>query len=137
FLEIINHLNQARTRRVRMNIEDEDSAALQPRKPELTAVVRKAPMVRLMASADRGGVDNFAVVGRTGFYIHNDELVRAVAETLDAQCPNINEFLLPFDPGEIGRGAGFVGFGSQRESGQRQTREDGAKASEESSVASV
>ena len=65
--------------------------------------------MRFVASADRVAVDDLAVVGRAGLHVHDDELVRAVAEALDAERPDIDEFLLPFDAGEVGRGAGFVG----------------------------
>ena len=76
-------------------------------------------------------VDHLAVARRVGFHIHNDELVRAVAEPLDAQRPDIDEFLLPFDAGKVGRGAGFVGarVRKEREADQRERGEDDEQAS--------
>ena len=82
---------------------------LQSGEPELAAVIRESAVMRLVPSADRMAVDDFAVVRRAGLHVHDDEFVRAVAEAFDAERPDIDEFLLPFDAGEVGRGAGFVG----------------------------
>ena len=95
-----------------MDVEDEDLAALQSRQPELAAVVGEAAVMRLVPSADRIAVNDFAVAGRAGLHVHDDEFVRAVAEAFDAERPDIDEFLLPFDAGEVGRGAGFVSKGA-------------------------
>ncbi len=83
-------------------------------------------------------VDHLAVARRVGLHVHDDELVRAVAESLDAKRPDIDEFLLPFDAGKVGRGAGFVGarVRNEREAGQRECGEDDASPGEQGSTAS-
>ena len=72
--------------------------------------------MRLVPSADRVAVDDLAVIRRAGLHVHGDELVRAVAESFDAERPDVDEFLLPFDAGEVGRGAGFIGVSRDYES---------------------
>jgi hypothetical protein len=120
-LEVLDGFQVERTARLRMHVEDEDLAALQAGQPKLAPVVGEAAVVRFVPSADRVGVDDFAVTGRTGFDIHGDQFVRAVAQTFDAERPDVNEFLLPFDAGQVGRGAGFIGV--SREQGCRDARE--------------
>ncbi len=104
-----------RLRRIGVHVEDENLAALQAGEPELAAVVRESAVMRLVASADGRAVDDLAVGRRAGLHVHGDEFVRAVAESFDAERPDIDEFLLPFDAGEVGRGTGFVGSSHMRE----------------------
>src|SRR5258706_15628397 len=82
-------------------------------------------------------VDRLAVARRVGLHVDNDELVRAVAEPLDAKRPDIDEFLLAFDAGKVGRGAGFVRahFMNKREAGQRECGEDDASPGEQGAAA--
>src|SRR6266850_3952548 len=92
-----------------MHVKDENLAALQARQPELPPVIGEAAVMRFVPSADRVLVNDFAVTGRTGFHVHDNEFVRAVAEALDPESPDVEKFLLPFDAGEVRRGAGLVG----------------------------
>jgi hypothetical protein len=84
-----------------VHIEDEDAAAVEAGEPELAAIVGEAAVVRFVPSAYRGGVDDFAIVRRPGFHIYRDKFIGAVAETFDAQRPDIDKLLLPIDPGEV------------------------------------
>ena len=97
-----------------------------PGEPELAAVVGESAVMRLVPSADGIAVDDFAVGGRTGLHVHDDEFVRAVAESFDAERPDIDEFLLPFDAGEVGRGAGFIGARNSRAESETE-REDASE----------
>ena len=65
--------------------------------------------MRFVATTDGKRVNDFAVVRRTGIHVHDDEFIRAVAESLDAKCPDVDKFLLAFDAGQIRRGTGFIG----------------------------
>src|SRR5258706_16272940 len=109
FLEIINRLHVARPGGIRMNVVDEDFAALQAGEPKLASIIRESAVMRLMAAFERMTVNDLAVIRRTRLHVERDKFVRAVAEAFDAQRPDINEFLLPLDADEIGRGAGFIG----------------------------
>ena len=100
---------ELRFRRIGVDVEDEDLAALETGEPELAAIVGEPAVMRLVAALDRVAVDDFAVAGRAGLHVDGDEFVRAVAETFDAERPDIDELLLPFDAGQVGRGAGFIG----------------------------
>src|SRR5205807_3925806 len=99
--EIVDRLRQLRFRRIGVDIEDENAAAFEAGEPELAAIVGEPTVMRLVAPVDRNAVDDFAVAGRTGFYIDGDELVHAIAHTFDAERPNVNELLLAFDAGKV------------------------------------
>ena len=107
--EVVDGLDQLRFRRIGVDVEDEDLAALQTGEPELAAVVGEAAVVRFVAAIDGNTVDDFAVVGRAGLYVDGDKFVRAIAQTFYTECPNIDELFLTFDPGEVRRGTGFIG----------------------------
>ena len=124
--EVSNRLHEARLRRIGVNIEDEDFAVLQAAQPKLATVVSESAVVCLVSSAYRLAVDDFAIGGRAGLYVHDDEFVRAVAEPLDSERPDINEFLLPFDAGQVGRGAGFIGAGGDNGGSPTAERRDDA-----------
>src|SRR5438093_13776791 len=84
-------------------------------------------------------VDHLAIARRVGLHVHHDELVRTVAEPLDAKRPDIHELLLPFDAGKVGRRAGFVGarVRNERAADQRERGEDDASPDEQASAASI
>ncbi len=84
-----------------MHVENKDAAILQAGEPELAAIVGESAVVRFVATFDRDAVNHLAVIRRAGLYIEGHQLVRAVAETFDAERPNINELLLTLDPREI------------------------------------
>ena len=65
-----------------------------PGQPELAAVVGEAAVMRLVASADRGGRDDLAVVRRRRIRADGDELVGAVAEAFDAERPDVDVVFL-------------------------------------------
>src|SRR4030095_6988164 len=94
--------------------------------------------MRLVSSADRVAVIDLAVPRRTWLHVHDNKLVRAVSQALYSESPDIEEFLLPLDAGEVGRGAGFVGvgIGRQRDSDQRQREQSGASAGDRISISS-
>src|SRR5438876_11919778 len=83
-------------------------------------------------------VDHLAVARRVGLHVHDDELVRALTESLDAEGPDIDEFLLTFDACKVGRRAGFVGarVRNELEAHQRECGEDDASPGEPGSTAS-
>src|SRR2546421_6397986 len=97
--EIIDRLYVARVRRIAVHIEDEDAAVFETGEPELAAIVGESAVMCLIASIDGSAVDDFAVVRRTGLYIHGDKFVRAIAQTFDTERPNIDEFFLSLDAG--------------------------------------
>src|ERR1043166_5118047 len=107
-----------------MHVEDEYLAALQPGQPELPAVIGEAAVMRLVPSADGVMVNDLAVVRRSRLDVHDDEFVRAVAEALDAERPDVEEFLLALDAGQVGRRAGFVGTGGDYRRSQAAERCD-------------
>jgi hypothetical protein len=85
-----------------MNVEDEDFAALQSGEPKLAAVVSETAMMRLVPPLDRITVNDFPVAWRPGLHVHNDQLVRSVAEPLHPESPDIDEFFLSFDARKVG-----------------------------------
>jgi hypothetical protein len=70
-------------------------------------------------------MDHLAVAGRAGLYIDNYQLVSAITKPFDAQGPDIDELLLPLDPGHVRRGASFVSpqDGSKKVAGKNEERE--------------
>jgi hypothetical protein len=66
--------------RIRVNVVDEDLAALQTGQPELAAIIGEPAVMRLVASAERVRVNDLAVIRRARLHVERDELVRAVAE---------------------------------------------------------
>ena len=92
-----------------MHVEDENPAGLQAGEPELTPIISKSAVMRFVASTHRVGVDDLAVIRGAGLYVYRDELVRAIAESLDAECPGVKEFLLPLNTRQVGRGTSFIG----------------------------
>ncbi len=101
FGEIVDGLDQFRFRRIGMHIKDKDAAGLETGEPELTPVVGESAVVRFVASLDGIAADDFAIGGRARFDIHGDQFVRAVAQTFNAERPNVNELLLPIDAGKV------------------------------------
>ena len=55
----------------------------------LEAIVGEAGVVRFVAAADRHVVDHVAVRLRRGIDVDGDELVEAVAESLDEACLDV------------------------------------------------
>ena len=51
-LEVVNGFHVARRRGLRVNVEDEDAAALQAGEPELATVIRETAVMRFVASAN-------------------------------------------------------------------------------------
>ena len=78
-----------------------DYTVLVPGEPELATVVREPAMVRSVATPYRLTIEDFAVGGRAGFDIHDNKLVRTIAESLHPECPDIHKFFLAFDPSQI------------------------------------
>jgi len=62
-------------RRVGMHVENENLATLQAGEPELAPVIGETAVVRLVLSGHRGAVNHFAIIGRTGLDIHNNQFV--------------------------------------------------------------
>lgn len=106
--EIFDGFDETRTSRISVDIEDEDFAGFETGEPELAAIVGEATVVRFVASADGMRVDDLAVIAGAWLDVDGDELVGTVALSIDAEGPNVDEFLLALDPSEVGRGAGFV-----------------------------
>jgi len=102
FLELVNRLHAPRFGGIRVNVVNEDFAAFQPHQPELSAIIPEAAVMRFVTAVERMAVNDRAVARRTGFYVQGDEFVRTVAESGDSQRPDIDEFLLAFDAGEVG-----------------------------------
>jgi len=65
-------------------------------------------VVRFVPAANRVAVNYFAVVFRPGFDIDDHKLVRGVSDTLGPERPDVHEFLLPLDAGEVWRRTCFV-----------------------------
>src|SRR5437867_12680078 len=95
--EIVNRLCQFRFRRIGVDIEDKNAAAFEAGEPELPAVVGEPAVMRLITSIDGRAADDFAVARRARFYVHGNELVRAIAQTFDAEGPNIDKLFLSLD----------------------------------------
>jgi hypothetical protein len=95
-----------------VDVEDEELAVLETGEPELAAIVGEPAVMGFVAAADGDAVDDLAVVGGVGVGVDGDQFVVAVAEAFDAEGPDVDEFFLAFDAGEIRRGAGFVGPGA-------------------------
>src|SRR6266436_3806217 len=89
--EVVDGFHILRLCRIRVDIENKHAAVFEPGEPELAAIVGESAVMRLVASLDRIAVDDFAVGRRAGLYIHGDQLVRAVAQTFNAERPHINE----------------------------------------------
>ena len=112
--ETVDLFGQARLARVRVDIEDEDLAGVDPACPEMPPVVGQSGVVRLVSAADGQAVDDLAVGVGAGSHVDGDQLVRLVAHALDPQGPDIDELFLAGDLGHVGRHAGFVGQGGIR-----------------------
>ena len=67
----------------------------------MTPVVSEAAMMRLVTSINGNAVNDFAVVRRVRLCINSDKFVRAITETFNAKCPDIDELLLAVDPSEV------------------------------------
>lgn len=98
--EIVDRLHQLRLRWIAMNVEDENAAVFETGEPELAAIIGESAMVRFVPPVDGNAVNDFAVVRRAGLCINGDEFVRAIAETFDAERPDIDKLFLALDPGE-------------------------------------
>ena len=107
--EMVDRFDELRFRRIGVDVEDKDLAALETGEPELAAIVSKSAVMRFVPSFDRNAVEDFAVGRRAGFRIDGDEFVVAVAETFNAESPDVDEFFLSVDAGEVRRRAGFIG----------------------------
>jgi hypothetical protein len=126
-LEILDRLHESRPRRIGMHVEDEELARLESCEPELAPIVGEAAVMRLVPALHRLLVDDLAVSRRARLHVHDDELVRPIAERGLAERPDIDKFLLSFDAGEVRRGARFIGArddwrGEQTEGGDREDR---------------
>ena len=84
-----------------MDVEDKDLAGFETGEPELAAIVGEPAVMRFVAPLDGRAADDFAVGRRAGLYIDGDKFVRAIAQTFDAERPDIDELFLPLDAGEI------------------------------------
>src|SRR6266446_8114425 len=134
--EVVDRFHQFRLRRIAMHVEDEHATAFEAGEPELTTVIGKAAVVRLVPSIDRRAINDLAVGGRARLYIDGDKFVRAIAQTFDAERPNIDKLFLSLDAGEVRRRAGFIGPGSARvegeSEGERKRRSEDATRNERS-----
>ena len=99
--EITDRLHEFWSRGIGVDVENEDATRIQSGQPELVSVVGEPGVVSFIATIDRRGADNFAVSWRAGLYVDRDNFVRAIAETFDAERPNIDELFLSFDPGKV------------------------------------
>src|SRR5207302_7352205 len=72
------------------------------------------------------GVEHLAVAPRLRVGVHGHELVGAVAESLDAQGPDIDVVLLALDElGDVRRVTGFIGAGGAGEGADDAEAESG------------
>jgi hypothetical protein len=101
FREIVDRFHVSRFRRISVHVKNKHSAVIKTCNPELVAVVGESAVVRLVAALDRRATDDFAKARRARFYVDGDKFIRAVSETFDAKCPDIDELFLTFDAGEI------------------------------------
>src|SRR4051794_12595730 len=92
--KVVDRPLQPRSRRIGMDIENEDLAGIQAAGPEVAAVIREAAMMRLVATAHRNTGDHLAIGGGAGTDIDRDQLVRSVTQALDAKGPDIDILLL-------------------------------------------
>ena len=58
--------------RVRMHIENEDLAGIQPRSPQMPPIVGESRVMSFVAASDRECMDNLTVVGRVWSYVNGD-----------------------------------------------------------------
>src|SRR5206468_4571241 len=99
--EIVDCLRQLWFCRIRVDVENKHPASFETRAPELTPVISEAGVVRLITSINGSTVDDFAIARRVRLYVDGDEFVRAIAETFDTKCPDIDKLLLSVDASEV------------------------------------
>ena len=120
FLEVVDGLHVSRVRRISVHIENKHAAVLKAGQPELAPIIGESAVVCFVASTNGSGADDFAVIRRSGLYIHSHEFVRTIAQAFHAERPNIDELLLPLDASKVRRRAGFIRAHSAQAEAERQ-----------------
>ena len=95
--EVINGAVQLGRCRVSVNIKNEDFAGIQTRRPQKTAVIGQAGVVRFVAAAHGDRVNDLCVGLRVGVHIYRDQFVLTIANALKAQCPDVHVIFLTHD----------------------------------------
>jgi hypothetical protein len=91
-----------------VHVEDEDLTGIEPARPEIPPIIGEIGVMGLVAATHRDRVDHLSVGRRALARVDGHELVRAVAEALDTEGPDVDEFLLPGDLGHVRGLAGLV-----------------------------
>ena len=110
--EIAHGTHELRLGRIGRDVEHPDAALRQAARPQMPPVVGEAHVVRLGARAGGHRVGHFAVGLGLGIDVHGNQLVRAVAEALDTERPDVDVVFLALDQlRDVRRITGLVGIG--------------------------
>jgi hypothetical protein len=108
--EVRDGLGQLRLRWIGPDVEDVDLALREASRPEEAPIVGEAHVMGLVAGSDRDGVDHLAVALGLRVDVDGHQLVRPVADPVDAERPDVDVVFLSLDQlGHVRRVAGLVG----------------------------